>query len=70
MMTNPKPTRTLIKQAIARCDEKLAAWQGDRNPQVIEMSLRVQGEKMAFEAVLAHLRGNNFDLNLYAKELV
>ena len=65
----PAQIKNLLRQAIINETINIDAWQGQTNPQVVEMRLMAQGRRDAFSAVLDTMTGiAPYLLNMYAEK--
>jgi len=67
-MSKPTPAevKRILRAAIAKQERYVDAFQGNRNPQVMELRKQAEAEVRAFTACLRALEGNTLDLRLYS----
>ena len=58
--------KTLLKAAIARGEETIESYNGETNPQIVELRNRAIGSTEAYRDVLNFLNGSRFELELAA----
>ena len=63
---NKKEQTSKIKAAISYCRESISQFEGNDNPQTLELIIVCRAKIEAYEAVLAMMNGDNVLINIEA----